>query len=45
VCVKTGKRLQAQKSSGGETAGVEIVAGMDRVGTRKDEDEDSDIDE
>ncbi|GAA5853419.1 hypothetical protein JCM3766R1_005883 [Sporobolomyces carnicolor] len=36
------KRLQAQKSSGGETAGAEIVAGMDRAGragAESDEDE------
>ncbi|GAA5903792.1 CCDC12/cwf18 family protein [Sporobolomyces salmoneus] len=38
------KRLQAQKSSGGETAGAEIVAGMDRAGPGG-ADVDSDVEE
>lgn len=39
-----GKRLQAQKSSGGETAGAEIVAGMDQAGPGG-ADADSDVEE
>ncbi|GAA5883319.1 hypothetical protein JCM16303_006688 [Sporobolomyces ruberrimus] len=38
------KRLQAQKSSGGETAGAEIVAGMDRA-VPGGADADSDVEE
>ncbi|GAA5864372.1 hypothetical protein JCM5353_007127 [Sporobolomyces roseus] len=38
------KRLQAQKSSGGETAGAEIVAGMDQAGPGGDT-ADSDVEE
>ncbi|GAA5941001.1 CCDC12/cwf18 family protein [Sporobolomyces koalae] len=38
------KRLQAQKSSGTETAGTELVAGLGQAGRRDDDDEEEEED-